>query len=121
MDELNLGRVVGDQGPQGIPGVEGAPGDDGFSPTISPNPNNTADVYKLDITTKDGKMTTPNLKGANGAWTGDPVVMGIKGDKEDIYRTGNVNITAENIGAATTEQVDAAIRSAILDSWEARY
>lgn len=38
-------------------------GTDGFSPTITENPTNTENSYKLDITTKDGKFTTPNLKG----------------------------------------------------------
>jgi hypothetical protein len=28
-------------------------------------------------------------------------VSGVKGDKEDTYRTGNVNITPANIGAST--------------------
>ena len=40
-------------------------GEDGFSPTIEPNPDNTDDVYKLDITTKDGTFTTPNLRGGD--------------------------------------------------------
>lgn len=36
---------------------------------------------------------------------GSPVT-GVKGDKEANYRRGNVNITAENIGAFTKEQAD---------------
>ena len=40
-------------------------GEDGFSPTITPNSDNTDDVYKLDITTKDGTFTTPNLRGGD--------------------------------------------------------
>ena len=51
----------------------------GFSPTIEPNPDNTDDVYKLDITTKDGKFTTPNLKG------GDEVT------KYEYVGTGNLS------------------------------
>ena len=41
-------------------------GQDGFSPTIKENPNNTDNDYRLDITDKNGTITTPNLKGADG-------------------------------------------------------
>ena len=41
-------------------------GDKGFSPTITENPDNTKDIYKLDITNEDGAFTTPNLKGTGG-------------------------------------------------------
>ena len=37
----------------------------GFSPTITPNPDNTDKNYRLDITTKDGTFTTPNLRGGD--------------------------------------------------------
>ena len=56
----------GDKGEQGIQGATGKNGADGFSPTIVANSTNTADSYKLDITTKDGTITTPNLKGDKG-------------------------------------------------------
>lgn len=68
----------GPAGNDGAPGKDGAPGrdgadgtpgpagSDGFSPTVTENSSNNGDVYKLDITTKDGKITTPNLKGADG-------------------------------------------------------
>ena len=52
-----------------IPTVKGDPGkkgDDGFSPTITENADNTDKIYKLDITTADSTFTTPNLKGADG-------------------------------------------------------
>ena len=49
-----------------IPTVKGDKGDDGFSPTITENADNTDKIYKLDIETVDGKFTTPNLKGADG-------------------------------------------------------
>lgn len=42
-------------------------GSDGFSPTVTENPNNTADTYKLDITTSNNSYTTPNLKGTSGS------------------------------------------------------
>lgn len=55
----------------GIPkGTTGTPGADGFSPTIVENENNDDSTYKLDITTKTGKLTTPNLKGTDGSGTG---------------------------------------------------
>ena len=41
-------------------------GEDGFSPTIEENPNNTDEIYKLDITNENGTFTTPNLKGTDG-------------------------------------------------------
>lgn len=47
-------------------------------------------------------------KTSGGKWdilAGSPVT-GIKGEKEANYRRGNVNITAENVGAYTSGQVD---------------
>lgn len=41
-------------------------GMDGFSPIIVENESNNDITYKLDITTKTGTVTTPNLKGADG-------------------------------------------------------
>lgn len=41
-------------------------GQDGVSPTITENADNTDKIYKLDITTADSTFTTPNLKGADG-------------------------------------------------------
>lgn len=49
-----------------IEDVELTPGQDGFSPTIVENSENTSVIYKLDITTKDSSFTTPNLMGQNG-------------------------------------------------------
>lgn len=45
----------------------GGDGKDGFSPIIAENENNTSDIYKLDITDKNGTFTTPNLKGGSGS------------------------------------------------------
>lgn len=45
---------------------KGEKGDKGFSPTITENPNNTKEIYKLDVTNEDGTFTTPNLKGTGG-------------------------------------------------------
>lgn len=41
-------------------------GDKGFSPTITENPDNTNEIYKLDVTNESGTFTTPNLKGTGG-------------------------------------------------------
>ena len=49
-----------------IKGDKGDPGTEGFSPSITENADNNDDVYKLDIETKDGTFTTPNLKGQGG-------------------------------------------------------
>ena len=35
----------------------------GFTPSIAENPSNNTDVYRLDITNRNGTITTPNLKG----------------------------------------------------------
>ena len=74
-------NLVGPQGGKGDPftyddftpeqledltGPQGDVGPDGFSPTVTLNPDNTEDVYKLDITTKGGSFNTPNLKGPKG-------------------------------------------------------
>lgn len=51
---------------KGIDGKDGIDGEDGFSPAITENPGNNDTTYKLDITTKTGSFTTPNLKGKDG-------------------------------------------------------
>lgn len=57
-----------------IPTVKGDKGEDGFSPTITEDENNTAYIYKLNITTKDSTFTTPNLKGKDGTGSGSSTV-----------------------------------------------
>ena len=49
-----------------LKGEKGDPGSDGYSPVITENSANTDEVYKLDITDKNGSFTTPNLKGMDG-------------------------------------------------------
>lgn len=104
MAEIDLGMVKGA---------------DGISPSVSPNPGNTDDVYKLDIATATGNFTTPNLKGPKGD-------SGLNGVSSFNGRAGavipdNGDYTAEMVGAATVEQVNAAIQEAVLDSWGASY
>lgn len=41
-------------------------GEDGFTPTITENSDNTDDCYRLNIISKDKTFTTPNLMGAIG-------------------------------------------------------
>lgn len=58
---------LGLTGPQGEKGEDGEPGKDGldgFSPKIEVK-ENTKDSYKLEITTKDSIIETPNLLGNN--------------------------------------------------------
>ena len=45
-------------------------GQDGFSPTITENADNTDKIYKLDITTANSAFTTPNLRGKDGEGSG---------------------------------------------------
>lgn len=68
-DALNLARAYVKktlQGAGALKGEKGEPGEGGFSPKITENADNTDEVYKLDIETKDGTFTTPNLKGEGG-------------------------------------------------------
>lgn len=60
---LAAAKLYVKQSLQGAGALKGKPGSDGVSPTISENPNNSSDIYKLDITDKNGKFTTPNLIG----------------------------------------------------------
>ena len=70
-EEDFLSSLVGEKGADGTMTFEDLTegqkeslnGEDGFSPTITENEDNTEDVYKLDIETIDGIFTTPNLKG----------------------------------------------------------
>lgn len=85
----------GKDGKDGIDGTDGTNGADGFSPSIAESAGNNDTVYKLDITNKTGKITTPNLKGADGA-------DGAPGDKGD---TGT-SIKLKGAWTASTEYVN---------------
>ena len=41
--------------------IKAIKGDPGFSPKITANEDNTDTVYRLDIETEEGTLTTPNL------------------------------------------------------------
>lgn len=60
MDVMN--GEDGADGEKGDPGEKGEPGDPGFSPEITVE-EATANTYKLKITTEEGDIVTPNLKG----------------------------------------------------------
>lgn len=61
-----LESLKGADGYTPVKGTDYFDGQDGFSPIIEENENNTDKIYKLDITTADRIFTTPNLKGADG-------------------------------------------------------
>ena len=84
-------------------------GEDGFSPVITEN-TNTSEVYKLDITTKNGKITTPNLvgkqglqgeQGEQGKSADNPVVTENANNTEEVYKldftVGETVFTTKNI------------------------
>lgn len=57
---------------------------------------------------------------SNGVLSVSGSVTGVKGNSESTYRTGNVNITPANIGAATEskqEQLETAIESIAKSAW----
>lgn len=55
---------------ESLKGKDGNNGLDGFSPIITENAGNTDNIYKLDITTAYGTITTPDLKGDDGDGAG---------------------------------------------------
>lgn len=99
-------------------------GEAGFSPTIVENSENTDEIYKLDITDKNGTFTTPNLKGEQGIQgsqgeRGEQGIQGEQGEKgfsptitenedntEDVYKLDIINeegtFTTPNLKAQGT-------------------
>lgn len=84
----SLKGVDGVNGVNGQDGTNGKDGIDGFSPTITENANNSDDIYKLDITTKNSTFTTPNLKGKDGDGSSS-VDLSDYAKKDDIPDTSN--------------------------------
>ena len=81
---------------EGTPGPHGANGADGVSPTVSVA-SNTGTEYRLTITDKNGSITTPNLKGQNGAGSGSvSVTVG-----ETTTGAPGSNATVTNSGTAS--------------------
>ena len=94
-DTGNTGPAGADGAP-GTNGQDGSPGEDGFSPTIVENKNNDESTYKLDITTKTGSFTTPNLKGGGsngGAGTTDYTDLSNKPKINEVELTGNKTLS----------------------------
>lgn len=59
-DALALAKAYTKKTAEGMGAVKGK---DGFSPTITESPDNTDEVYQLDVTNQSGTYRTPNLKG----------------------------------------------------------
>ena len=92
-----------------LKGAGALKGQDGVSPVISVN-TSTADTYKLDITDKNGTITTPNLVGKQGergevGETGadgeTPTITENADNTEEVYKldftTKNGTFTTKNI------------------------
>lgn len=73
-------------------GAKGDPGDDGFSPSIVEDPDNTDEIYKLDITTKEGSFVTPNLKGGGSGGTRNYEALNNKPKINNVELTGNKSL-----------------------------
>lgn len=84
----------GDQGLTGLQGPAGPKGDDGFSPQITENSENNSEVYRLDITTKTGSFTTPNLRSSSGSGSGGSSGNGLFGF--EIRSDGNLWMVYED-------------------------
>lgn len=81
---------------EGMPGPHGTDGADGVSPTVAVA-SNTAAEYKLTITDKNGAITTPNLKGQDGAGSGSvSVTVG-----ETVTGAPGTNAAVTNAGTAS--------------------
>lgn len=122
---INGKKVAGFGGRQGPPGKDGAPGKEG-----SPGPAGTNGGTYTPSVSSDGILSWTNDAGLPNP---EPVnIMGPQGEpgtgavSSFNGRTGEIepqkgDYTAEMVGAATVEQVNAAIQAAILDSWEGSY
>ena len=72
--------------------------------TVLLHPETDADVVEYSNSNSGLKSTT--VQGAIDEVLGKSGVTGVKGGAEGTYRTGNVNITAENIGAEPTGAIN---------------
>lgn len=82
-------------------GAKGNPGDDGFSPTIVEDPENTDDIYKLDITDVNGTFVTPNLKGGGSGGTTNYEALNNKPKINNVELTGNKSFADLGINIPT--------------------
>ena len=140
--KLLFGLPRGEQGVQGNPGnsiekIERTAGTgtsgstDTYTVTLTDGSTTTFQVYNGKDGTGAGDMTSsvydPTGKAADIFGYVDNAVSGIEAGVTSFNgRTGAImpqigDYTAEMVGAATMEQVNTAIQTAILDSWEASY
>lgn len=99
---------TGETGPQGETGATGAPGPAGPPGAGVPEGGTAGQVLSK---TEDGAAWTDPPSGGVTSFNGrDGAVMPQAGD-----------YTAADVGAATMDEVTAAIQEAVLDSWEASY
>lgn len=97
-------------------------GQDGFSPIVTENKDNTNEIYKLDITTKDGTFTTPNLRGKDGESSGGGEAnviesISVNGTHISVDENKNVDITVPSIdGLAKTEDIPTKVSELTNDS-----
>lgn len=82
-------------------GAKGDPGDDGFSPTIVEDPDNTDEIYKLDITDVNGTIVTPNLKGGGSGGTTNYNALNNLPQINSVTLTGNKGLTDLGIDIPT--------------------
>lgn len=88
---------------KGIDYFDGENGEDGFSPTIEEDAGNNSATYKLNITTKDGTITTPNLMGPSGDGSSEGTPGGsVTASVTKTGSTATITITDNN---GTTEAV----------------
>ena len=91
---------------QSLEGAGALKGKDGFSPIITENPDNTEDIYKLDITTAYGTFTTPDLKGDDGEGASKIDEIKVNGTPLPIELDKSVDITVPEL-LTSIEQVSA--------------
>lgn len=82
-------------------GAKGDPGDDGFSPRIVEDPDNTDEIYKLDITDVNGTIVTPNLKGGGSGGTTNYEALNNKPKINNVELTGNKSLADLGINIPT--------------------
>ena len=82
-------------------GAKGDPGDDGFSPTIVEDTDNTDEIYKLDITDVNGTIVTPNLKGGGSGGTTNYEALNNKPKINNVELTGNKSLADLGINIPT--------------------
>ena len=108
-DALILTQDYVDETLKGAGALKGQDGKDGVSPVISVN-TSTSDTYKLDITDKNGTITTPNLvgkqglqgiQGEQGKPADNPIITENVDNTEDVYKldltVGETVFTTRNI------------------------